>query len=196
MDLGLKKIVNRELGFLESVYGFKCVKSGPWLVRYQSKLIFIDIRFDGERSYELGCEIGRNDNLRESLKIPFNIGEIIRSKGYSPKDVGTFFQITNSSNSLERFVKRLADYLKTHAQDLLDGSDESFNLVADFREKECEAYALETDLKYMRSQLDLAWKNNNYKKVVELLAPLKATLKQSELKKLNYALKKEGKHIK
>ncbi len=71
MDLGMKKVATKKFEFLESEYGFKCVIAGPWLVRYQYKLIFIDIRFDGERSYELGCEIGRNDNLRGSLKVPF-----------------------------------------------------------------------------------------------------------------------------
>ena len=192
MDLGMKKVATKKFAFLESEYGFKCVKAGPWLVRYQSKLIFIDIRFDGERSYELGCEIGRNDNLRGSLKVPFNFGEVVRSKGYSEKDVVTFFQVTSSEN-LEKFVKKLADFLITYAQDLLDGSVESFNRVADFREKECEAYALETDLGYMRNQLDHAWKNKNFKKVIKLLEPLKANLKQSELKKLSFAIKRESK---
>ncbi len=104
----------------------------------------------------------------------------------------TFFQVTSSEN-LENFVKKLADFLITYAQDLLEGSDESFNRVADFREKECEAYELETDLGYMRNQLDHAWKNVNYKKVIELLEPLKVNLKQSELKKLSFAIKRESK---
>ena len=192
MDLGLKKIATKEFAFLESEYGLKCVKASPWLVRYQSKLIFIDIRFDGERSYELGCEIGRNDNLRGSLEGPFNIGEVARSKGYSEIDVVTFFQVT-SRKSLEKFVKELANYLISYAQDLLDGSEERFNRVADFREKECDEYALERDLSYMRNQLDDAWKNKNYKKVIELLEPIESNLKQPELKKLSLALKKEKK---
>lgn len=192
MDLEMKKVATKKFEFLESEYGFKCVKAGPWLVRYQSKLIFIDIRFDGERSYELGCGIGRNDNLRGSLNVPFNLGEVVRSKGYSEKDVATFFQVTSSEN-LEKFVNKLADFLIAYAQDLLEGSDESFNRVADFREKECEAYELETDLGYMRNQLDHAWKNKNYKKVIELLEPLKINLKQSELNKLSFAIKRESK---
>ena len=191
MDLGLKTIATKEFNFLDSEYGFKCVKSGPWLVRYRSKLVFIDIRFDGERSYELGCEIGRNDDLRGSLIIPFNLGEIIRSKGHSEKDIKSFFQVTNSE-SLKKFVKELANQLKTYAHDLLAGSNESFNRVADFRGKECEEYALETELKHMRSQLDITWQKKNYKRVIELLTPLKKNLDQSELKKLNYALKTDS----
>lgn len=189
MDLGLEKIAKKEFEFLNLKHGFKCIKSGPWLVKYQSELVFINIRFDGERSYELACEIGRNDDLRGTLKVPFNLGEIIRSKGHSEEDVRTFFQVT-SSDSLKKFVKELAGHLKAYAQDLFTGSDASFNSVADFRDKECKEYALETELRLMRNQLDIAWQNKDYKKVIDLLTPLKGELEQSELKKLNYALKK------
>ena len=68
-----------------------------------------------------------------------------------------------------------------------------FNRVADFREKESEEYALKRDLTYMRRLLDDAWRNKNYKKVIELLEPRKSNLKRSELKKLSFAQKKEKK---
>ena len=175
MDLGFEKIATKEFQFLNSKYGFKCVKSGPWIVKYQSDLVFINIRFDGERSYELGCEIGRNDDLRGTLKVPFNIGEVIRSKGHSEKNVRAFFQITNS-DSLKKFVKELAGLLKAYAQDLLTGSSERFNHVADVRDKECKEYALKTELRLMRNQLDTAWQIKDYKKVIDLLTPLKEEL--------------------
>jgi hypothetical protein len=189
MDLGLQIIATREFDFLNTEFGFRCVKAGPWLVRYESKSVFVNIHFDGNRSYEFGCELGRNDDFRGSLKVPFDIGEIIRSKGYSGKYIPSSFQITNSE-SLKKFAKKLANCLKHNAHEFLDGSIDAFNKVADFRDKECEVYALETDLKLMRSQLDTAWQKKDYSKVIELLTPLKDNLTQSELKKLKYSLRK------
>lgn len=189
MDLGLEEIVTKEFDYLKSEHGFKCVQSGTWLVKYQSELVFVNIRFDGERSYELGCEIGRIDNLKGTLKVPFDLGDVVRSKVYSREPIKSSFQVT-STDSLEKFVKELAWQIRTYAKDLLAGSDESFNHVADLRDKEHKEYALETELRYMRSQLDIAWQKKDYKKVIELLSPLKEELERSELKKLHYAIKK------
>ena len=44
---------------------------------YETDTVFVNIYFDGNRSYEFGCEMGRKDDLRGSLKVPFDIGEII-----------------------------------------------------------------------------------------------------------------------
>jgi hypothetical protein len=189
MDLQLQTIAAQEFAFLKSEYGFKCVKNSPWLVRYESDVVFINIYFDWNRSYEFGCELGRNDNLRGSLKVPFDIGEIIRSKGNSDEHIGSSFQVT-SRDSLEKFAKELASSLKYYAHEFLRGSSDAFNQVADLRDKECKEYALEKELRLMRSKLGDAWHNKDYQKVIELLSPLREKLRESELKKLKYALKK------
>ena len=191
MDLGLPKIVTKEFAFLEYEYDFECVEAGSWLVRYENDTVFINIHFDGNRSYEFGCELGRKDDLRGSLKVPFDIGEIIRSKERSKKNIRSSFQVTNSG-SLKKFTKELSYIVKHYAQEFLTGSNTAFHQAADFRDKECVEYALETDLKLMRSELASAWQNRDFKKVVELLVPLEGNLKQSEIKKLKYALKMEG----
>lgn len=190
MDFGLQAIAIKEFDFLRADYGFKCVKAGPWLVKYESNAVFIKIHFDGNRSYELGCELGRNDGFRGSLEVPFDLGEIIRCKGNSEKDTQTAFQVT-SSESLQKFCKLLAAHLKHYAHEFLIGSGDAVKQVAEFRDRECEDYALERDLELMRSQLGAAWQNRDYKNIVELLSPFKEKLEQSELKKLEYALKME-----
>ena len=190
MDLGLQAIAIKEFDFLKADYGFKCVKAGPWLVKYESNVVFINIHFDGNRSYELGCELGRNDGFRGSLEVPFDLGEIIRCRENSEKTIQTSFQVT-SSESLQKFCKLLAAHLKHYALEFLIGSSSAFKQVADFRDRECEDYVLERDLGLMRSQLGAAWQNRDYKKVVELLSPFKGKLEHSELKKLDYALKME-----
>jgi len=189
MDLGLQTIVAKEFGFLITKFGFQCVKAGPTLVRYESESVFVNIYFDMNRSYEFGCELGRNDDLRGSLEVPFDIGEIIRSKKYSEKDTPSSYQVT-SREYLKKYAKELANCLKNIANEFLVGSRDAFNKVADFRDKECEEYALETDLRLMRSQLNIVWQKKQYNLIVELLTPLKENLKQSEMKKLKYAMSK------
>ena len=160
------------------------------MVRYESDAVFIDICFDGYMSYELSCDIGRNDGFRGSLAEPFDLGEIIRSKGYSEKDIKTAFQVTRSE-SLEKFCKLLAAHLKNYAHEFLIGSSDAFKQVADFRDKECDDYALESDLEFMRNDLGTAWQNRDYNKIIELLTPFMDYLTPSELKKLEYALNKK-----
>lgn len=188
MDLKLQFDGIQDFDFLEKDYGFKCTKTEPWLIKHVSDVVFVDILFDGYRSYELGCELGRNDDFEGSLERPFDLGEIVKYKE-PEKDIPTGFQVTNKE-SLKRCCGLLADQLKVYAHEFLTGSMDAFTLLTDFRNRECEEYAVKRDLGFMRSQLDAAWQNRDYKKVIKLLFPFKEKLKQSELKKLEYALKK------
>jgi len=50
-------------------------------------------------------------------------------------------------------------------------------------------YAREADLSTTRQELDVAWREKNYAKVVDLLEPVHAELTGSELKKLEFSKK-------
>lgn len=190
MDLGLQAIANKEFYFLRADYNFKCVKAGPWLVKYESNAVFLNIHFDGNRSFELGCELGRKDGFKGTLEVPFDLGEIIRCKEHSDTDIQTAFQVTNSE-TLQKCCNLLATHLKNYAHEFLIGANETFNQAADFRNRECDDYAFRRDLDLIRSELGDAWQNRDYNKVIELLFPYKEWIEHSELKKLDYALKRK-----
>ncbi len=186
MDLGFTDSVKEAFHFLEQEYGFRCTETSPWLVSYESADVFVRVVFDGTRSYELSCSIGRNDNFYGSRDVPHDLGEVVRSKGVASQDAHAAFQVT-TSESLKKFVAVLAGLLKQHGQDLLTGDDTAFTKVSAFRDADCAEYAVQAELAQMRSLLEAAWREKDYTRVVELLSPLDEKLSGSERKKLNFA---------
>ena len=74
MILSLEKAAKDAFGFLETKYRFSCVESGPWSLQYESLKVFVSVDFDGMRSYELGCSIGRLDDLEALGKFLLILG--------------------------------------------------------------------------------------------------------------------------
>jgi hypothetical protein len=188
MDLGFQNIAEREFEYLQSEYRYKCIESGPWLIKYSSRDVFVIVSFDGNRSYELSCAIGRNDDYRDSCSVPFDLAEIIRCKEYPQKGVDVFCRVT-SRVDLEKHVKELAYLLKAYAKDMLMGPKKEFDMVADFRNAECEKYYLQKEWIQLQEEVSIAWKNRLYKKVFELLSPHKEYLSNLDMKRLEYAKK-------
>ena len=187
MDLGFENIAKSAFGFLESKYRFSCVELGPWCVRYESPKVFVLVMFDGTRSYELGCSIGRMDDFEGSRQVPFELGEVMRAEGISNENMS--FQVT-TSDALRTFTCRLAEQLERCAHRVLTGDDSVFKSVSDLRNRECAKYATEKRLEQTKTAAESAWQSKEYRKVVELLSPVQEWLNPSEVKKLEYARKR------
>lgn len=186
MDLGFETIAKSAFVFLENKYGFLCVETGPWKVAYRSPNVFVTARFDGNRSYEIGLELGRIDNYAGSLDVPYNLGELLRTEGQSNEV--TSYQVT-TTEALRKYTFRLASLLREHGHSFLIGDDLAFCRVAELRNTESLNYAMENELRQTRVSLEDAWRKKEYLRIVELLSPLQEWLEPSELKKLQYAQK-------
>ena len=62
-------------------YRFECVAADERRVRYESTDVFLDVRFDNGRSYDLGIEIGQI--IPNKIERPFSLAEILRLKNVS-----------------------------------------------------------------------------------------------------------------
>lgn len=186
MDLGFEQLALEAFGFLESKYGYQCVESGPWRVTYRSSKVLVSAIFDGNRSYELGCEIGRTDNYAGSGEVPFNLGELLRCEG--EVDAQSSAQVT-TAESLAKYAKHLASLLEKYGHPFLLGDDAAFGRLASLRNRECADYATGKRLQQARAKLEDAWRSKKYVQIVELLSPLQEWLEPSEVKKLQYARK-------
>jgi len=191
MEFRFEQIARDAFKFLESEHSFECVESGPWHVRYESAMVFVSIHFDGMRSYELGCSIGRLDDMEGSRRVPFDVGEIFRCEIGSGEVPQSGFQVTNN-DALQRASVFLAESLRRYGGKFLEGDDESFKAVSVLRNRECDEYEVKNRIRHAREATDEAWRSGNYHKVVELLSPLQEWLEPSEVKKLEYARKKTG----
>lgn len=191
MSSDFERIAKHAFHFLEGELRFRCVESDQWHVRYESAKVFVEVQFDGMRSYELSCSVGCLDNYKDSLNMPFDLGEIIRSCGIKGENAHASFQVITPS-ALERCAQELATKLKEYSMDLLVAEKNAFQRVAEFRDKECAEYAMDACLRLMRERLEVAWHKKEYRVVIRLLSPLQEWLTSSEQLKLEYARKMEN----
>jgi hypothetical protein len=184
-DLGLQTQAERHFGFLASENGYRCVESSPYRVRFQSPSVFIELVFDGNRSYELDLLVGQTVP-KESGITSFSISEILRLRRAPEAAQFSLVQVT-SSEALASFVAQLAHLLQTYGGDIICGNDKSFVELAEHRQKEVKAYALERDLRMVRAKAEAAWSKKDYRAVVLALKPFRAALTATEVGKLEFA---------
>jgi hypothetical protein len=101
----------------------------------------------------------------------------------------TFFQ-ESSKDQVRKLVRKLAEYVKKYAKPVLDGHHEIFEKMRILRKDKSDAYIREVELQNIREKADIAWKQKDYAKFVELYNPVKDDLTLAEGKKLDYAQKK------
>lgn len=185
---GFAKLAQDEFSFLVSKYNFRCAAATNYVVRYESDEVFVAVRYDATRSYELDVEIGQLNVLYGGEERPFNLGEVLRLEGVAEKENYTFFQASDSV-ALTNCVARLSSLLSAHAAELLQNNKFSFKRLSDLREKECDQYELETNLAHIRREAQIAWKNRDYPKVASLYKPVENAISELERKKLVFAQK-------
>lgn len=181
-DIELQLQVEKHFDFLISEYGYRCVEESPNRVRFESSSMFVELVFDGNRSFELGLLVGK----LVSEEVPFAIDEILRLRGAPEAASFSLVQVT-TRDSLARWVAKLSKALRCYGSEFIDGDEFHLAALARQRQKEVHDYALARDLKSARAEAELAWNKSDYASVVRALKPLLSSLTESELKKLQLA---------
>jgi hypothetical protein len=184
-------LVGDNFEFLVIDYGFSRVKESDYQVRFESKNVFVDVRYDADRSYELGVEVGQLKALFDGQERPFNLGEILRVEGVIDKEKYRDFQVSDNV-ALGNCITKLASLVSSYAKDYLTNNKFSFKRLSDLREKECDQLELKNKLIRIRQEAQSAWKNKDYSRVVDLYRRVENIISESERKKLTFA----EKHIK
>jgi hypothetical protein len=186
-DLGLQTQAERHFGFLVTEKGYRRKQSTPYRVRFESPVTFVELVYDGNRSFELGLLVGEIGS-EASGNPPFSIDEILRLRRAPEAKKFSLIQVT-SSELLASFIEQLAQLLRAYGEDFIAGNEQSFAELAEQRRKEVETYALERDLRKARAEADNAWHRKDYLAVVKALKPLRAALTAAEVGKLEFAEK-------
>jgi hypothetical protein len=186
-DLGLQTQAEQHFRFLVSENGYRCTQSTPYWVRFESPTTFIELVYDGDRSFELGLLIGKT-GLNVSGNPPFSIDEILRLRAAPEAKKFSLVQVT-SREVLASFVEQLAQMLRAYGRDFIAGNEQSFADLSEQRRREVKASALERGLRKARAEADTAWHKKDYCEVVKALKPLRATLTAVEVGKLEFAEK-------
>jgi hypothetical protein len=190
-DLGLQAQAEQHFSFLIWENGYRCIESTPYRVRFESSTMFVEIVFDGNRSYELGLLVGQAASSSRG-QPPLSIDEILRFRRAPEAESFSLLQVT-TSEALAALIEELARLLRIYGSDLVAGNKLSFAALLRQRHTEVERYAVERGLRAARVEAEAAWLSKDYTAVIRALEPFRTALTESEIKKLNFCKKQQKK---
>lgn len=190
-ELVFKNCVIIEFDFLVSKYGFRCICADNYYLRFVSDVVFIEICYDRQRSFEIDFSIGLIDDIYEDKERPFYLGEIVKFSEAGSKESYKLLQ-ASTPDKLPQLVFQLAELVRKYANNYFSGDKFRFKALSDFRERECDRYAWEIKLQHIRDAVGIAWKKKDYACIVKLYEPVKDRITQAEFKKLEYSKKQQG----
>ncbi|MBX3706199.1 MAG: hypothetical protein KF911_06130 [Pseudomonadales bacterium] len=182
MNARFVDIVEQAFSFLEEA-GFRQTNSEPGLVTYESDRSFVTVRWDA-RSGELDAFVGlipRTGRVQDE----YSLADILGLAGLPASDCRPA-QVADEGR-LESFIATLASNVRTHAQPGLAGDRMYFRRLETFRAAKADAYMREMKLRQVRVEVEKAWRDRQFDKVVKLYTSVEHDLTKSEARKLEYA---------
>lgn len=172
--------------FLARDYGFRCVRTEPTFVRYESPLAFVNV-YHGRSSYELGLEVGRLGEDSEEEQ-GFTVMELMRLQDPQAEKDFSYFAATRPEQ-IQWAVTQLANLLKTYGGGALRGDECIFGRLYEERIRWREEFAKQTVLSQIRSRAEAAFRGKEYAKAAALYESIQTELTPLETKKLSYSRK-------
>jgi hypothetical protein len=187
-SLGFLEAATSEFMFLIEEYSFSCVKSDITYIRYESQRVFVNV-YQGRASFELNVEIGERAISQDTQEASFTIGDILYAVNPHVAESYRPYEATKPE-SVKKFVRELARLVKEYATPALLGDHACFEKVAAVQLLRSRSLLLDSDLQRAKREVEAAWREKDFKRIVEVYEPLKEHLTLAEAKKLEYAKKK------
>ena len=178
-------IAKRTFAFLTDDYEMCVVAATDSVVRFESPSVFVEIRFDYARSYELGVELGLN-GAEDRHEPSFNLAEVVREKRAPEADYVAHLQMSSSVID-PASIDKLALFLRHYARDLLEGSKAAFARLASQRDSEVLEFDHARLLRLALAESDNAWSTSDFAEVALLLEPFSSSLTPSQAIRLRIA---------
>jgi len=194
------RVVSTSFSFLTAEFGFAAIQVEPWLVRYRSDALIVDIYRD-ERSSEAGVIVGldkattpESSNMsigRQVFEDQYSLDEILEYRSPKLDDpglVGSAF--VGSLADANVWLPRLAAALRTYGRDLLTGDAVTYSAMAERRSRAAHKFMAAEKLSAARRAAQVAWQLKDYPAVISALEMIRDQLTPVEHKKLHYALRR------
>lgn len=167
--------------FLERA-GFRLAHTGSGHLRYESSSSIVIVEWDA-RSGELEAFLG----LQSSAGQPhatYSFTDVLGMEGVPSRNMPP--QVADEDR-LQSFVDQLAADLQAYAQPALAGDRIFFRRLETFRHANAEAFTKRLRLEQVRSAVEKAWRNREFKEIVGLYESVEGDLSEAEKGKLEYA---------
>jgi len=187
--LGFKETVLANFKFLRSS-GFKPVTEDVTLVRYESKVAFVNVHH-GRGSFEVGVEISRLDCPQK-----YGLDYIVSWAGKDAWEAegfgrSTMFQVSNKEG-VQNIVPKVARIVQKYGQPFLEGDTAFYVELAKANEHASLKFQREQIIGQIRKEAEAAWTAKDFARVAELFQPVRDELTEIDRKKLEYAEKRLG----
>lgn len=181
-------VVHQYFDLLAAKHELRCVFSDSEMVRFESEKVFLQVRFNASRSFDLGVEIGQMPTSANEPERPFDLSEVLKLHKSSDATYVEHLQVSRL-DLLPSVIEHLYLLVERYASSLLDGFVEDFVELGDFRNRECYLYAKTRSLMYARENVEKAWLSKNYQEVVAEYRAFEGDLTEVERKRLAFAEK-------
>jgi hypothetical protein len=180
-----KYTAQTEFQFLVNDYGFHLEEIFDTSITWHKDQFYVKLLYDIRRSYEISLVISNSD-LQQQI-YPFSFDEILPYVGMSP--LKQSFQASDRDR-LSYLIPKIASLFKEACEKRNLFSQESFSVLNNIRKNNCFAYKQEKKRQYLTLDGDIAWKEKNYEKLLDLYEAHIEMLSEVEKKRYDYIKRK------
>lgn len=183
-QLKFSELVIAYFKYLENSYNYKITKFTSRYVRYESKILFVDIYYE-RLSYEIGFEIGKIEGP-ETVSYPLEIVLMAINPNYK----GPIFFQASDFISLEKCISDISKTVKENYNKVLQGDENLLKLIS----QTSRGISTETTKLYslnpIKEKAAKAWERKKYSEVFYLYNSIANELNPLEKRKMQYAKSK------
>jgi hypothetical protein len=174
-------LARRAFSFLESE-GFDITDVDAEELRYESSRTVVSVQWDARSGEQEVFVMLRSPD--GAAQPAYSLTDMLAMEGVrldaQPPQV-------HEENRLQPFLERSADALRTHCRDALSGQRSYFQRLEEFRRVHAEALTQQIVRQRVRSDVEQAWRAQEYETVIELYTSILGDLSDLEKSRLEYA---------
>jgi hypothetical protein len=185
--LGFAEAVLANFEFLRS-YELKPVERDSTFVRFESKAVFVNV-YHGRASFEIGVEVGlksRPEKYGLDYIVSWAGSSAWKAEGFGR---GTMFQVS-SREGVQQFVPKVAQLLRKYGDPFLRGDRAFYARLEEENRRRSADYTNRQMLDGARKDAEVAWREKDFARVVEIYGNMRDGLTAIEAKRLAYAEKR------
>lgn len=174
-------LARRAFSFLGNA-GFEITLVDAEELRYESSSVVVSVQWDARSGeHEVFVMLRSSDG---GARTTYSLTDMLAMGGIrmdaQPPQV-------HDQDRLPPFLERSAEAIRTHCQDALSGQTSYFQRLEEFRRSNAEALTQQMVSQRVRTEVEQAWRSQEYGTVVELYTSILADLSDLEKSRLEYA---------
>lgn len=169
-------------------HGYKNIGSDGFRTRFESPEFFVDVLYDATRSHEISIVLGPL-NAVEALSL--ELSDALRANGSPEDDVRLVASIQASDDDvLSGIMARVAEVLRRSARVFLERRIEPYEEAVRLRSERAATYTSKVMHQPVLEAAETSWAAKDYGRVHDLLNPIRDSLDETHLRRLELAAKR------